>query len=168
MTKEQYERWSSPYRKMRSGARLLSAADKVITMFTFLSYPCLLAYLLAAGRGLDLFHSIFIPAVSFVAVSLFRKLFSAPRPYEILDIQPLILKETRGKSFPSRHVFSIFMVGMTFFYMNRQAGISICALGVLLAYLRVIGGVHFPKDVAAGALLGILCGMLYWLPPFCR
>ena len=33
-------------------------------------------------------------------------------------------------------------------------------LGVVLAVLRVIGGVHEPRDVIAGALAGILCGVL--------
>lgn len=104
-----------------------------------------------------------VPAVSFVLVSVFRKFYSAPRPYEILDIQPLIKKNTKGKSFPSRHVFSVFMIGMTYFYMYWPAGIAIGILGIALAYVRVVGGVHFPKDIAAGALIGILSGILYFI-----
>lgn len=168
MTKQQYERWSSPFRNMKAGARIISAVDHAITLFTFFAYPCLLAYLLLKSRMIDLFICTFLPAVSFFAVSLFRNIYSAPRPYEIMDIHPLIEKKTKGKSFPSRHVFSIFMIGMTFFYIARPAGILICALGILLSYLRVAGGVHFPKDVVAGALIGILCGMLYWLLPLLR
>ena len=30
--------------------------------------------------------------------------------------------------------------------------------GVLLAVVRVVGGVHFPRDVLCGAAIGILCG----------
>ena len=30
----------------------------------------------------------------------------------------------------------------------------------ILGVLRVIGGVHEPRDVIAGALAGILCGVL--------
>ena len=40
------------------------------------------------------------------------------------------------------------------------------ALGVLIALIRVIGGVHFPRDVLSGAVLGAACGAVgFWLIP---
>lgn len=163
MTKEQYEKWSLPFRKWKSGAKFLFVLDKLITGMVFLAYPALLFFFVIRQRFADLFFCFMIPAVSFLLVSFFRKIYSAPRPYEVLDISPLLKKTTKGKSFPSRHVFSIFMIGMTFFYWNAWSGIVMGIFGILLAYIRVVGGVHFPKDVAAGALLGILCGLLYVL-----
>lgn len=163
MTKEQYEKWSAPYRKGKTCVKLLVGADRIMTVTVFISYPVLLLYLIFLGDFRKFFCCILIPAISFLLLSIFRKIYSAPRPYEILDISPLIYKETKGKSFPSRHVFSIFMIGMTFFYIVKPIGIMIFILGVAMAYVRVIGGVHFPKDVAVGALVGILCGMLYYI-----
>lgn len=164
MTKEQYEKWSAPYRRGRSGVKFLVRADKVMTAAVFMAYPVLLFYLLYFGKFKQLWYCILIPAVSFIMVSLFRRIYSAPRPYEVLDISPLIPKDTKGKSFPSRHVFSIFIIGMTFFYVMKPVGILIGILGIGMAYVRVVGGVHFPKDVAAGAVIGILCGMFYFIP----
>ena len=161
MTKEQYERWSAPFRKNAIRIKILKEIDNWITRAVFLAYPALLAYLFLQGNLRQLCFSIGIPGGSFLAVSLFRSIYSAPRPYEVLDICPLIKKTTKGKSFPSRHVFSIFIIGMIFLDWNMWAGIILLILGVLLAYIRVVGGVHFPKDVAAGALLGILCGLFY-------
>lgn len=161
MTKEQYEKWSFPFRTCKSGAKLLYTFDKTITGMVFLAYPALLVSFVFSQRYSDFFFCSLIPAVSFLAVSYFRKIYSAPRPYEALDIYPLLNKTTKGKSFPSRHVFSIFMIAMTFFYWNMWSGIVIGIFGILLAYIRVVGGVHFPKDVAAGALFGILCGLFY-------
>ena len=34
------------------------------------------------------------------------------------------------------------------------------AAGVLLAFIRVVSGVHFPRDVVVGALLGMLAGFV--------
>ncbi len=161
MTKEQYERWSAPFRKTKWGVKILTGIDRTITMLIFFSYPALLVYLFFSGFFHKMFFCIAIPAVLFLIVSLFRKLYSAPRPYEILDIQPLIKKETKGKSFPSRHVFSVFIIGMTYFFVYKPAGIVIGMAGVVLAYVRVAAGVHFPKDTVAGALCGILGGLLY-------
>ena len=32
--------------------------------------------------------------------------------------------------------------------------------GIILAIVRVLGGVHFPRDVVVGAMIGILFGMI--------
>ena len=64
------------------------------------------------------------------------------------------------RALPSRHVFSVFIIAATIFYVHPSAGILLGLLGVVLAVLRVIGGVHEPRDVIAGALAGILCGVL--------
>ena len=36
-------------------------------------------------------------------------------------------------------------------------------VGVLVALIRVIGGVHYPSDVLAGAIIGILAGLILYL-----
>ncbi len=133
---------------------------KGITLFTIAGYGLLLLWLLLEGRWRTLYESILVPGVSFAAVSVFRSLYPARRPYEELSIQPLLMKETKGKSFPSRHVFSISMIGMTFVRVNFHLAMLFFVLAVLLAALRVLGGVHYVRDVAAGAAMGILCGWL--------
>lgn len=162
MTKEQYERWSAPFRRENRRVKYLKIADKLITGAVFVSYPALLLYLLLQENDRQFWFCFFVPACSFLLMSFFRSIYSAQRPYEVLDITPLIPKDTKGKSFPSRHVFSAFMIGMTFLFVIKPFGILILAAGTVMAYIRVVGGVHFPKDTAAGALLGILCGMLYF------
>ena len=42
MTKEQYERWSAPFRKEQGRVKFLKTADKLITGTVFVSYPVLL------------------------------------------------------------------------------------------------------------------------------
>ena len=70
------------------------------------------------------------------------------------------MKETKGKSFPSRHVFSIAMIAMTFLRVSLPLAVLFFVLTALLAALRVLGGVHYVRDVAAGAAMGVLCGLL--------
>ena len=40
------------------------------------------------------------------------------------------------------------------------AGILLFILGMLIAFIRVIAGVHFPKDVLWGMIFGITAGAL--------
>ena len=76
-------------------------------------------------------------------------------------------KDTSGKSFPSRHVFSVFVIAVTVFVKNPVAGCMLAVTGILIAVIRVIGGVHTVLDVAAGAAVGIVSGVLgYYLLPY--
>ena len=139
--------------------KILNMLNKILTGSVYLAYPALLAFL-ALNHDLRFFRVLITAGVSFVLVSLFRNFFNAPRPYESLDIVPLISKDTKGKSFPSRHVFSIFVIAMCFCYISLPIGIILLIAGVFLAVIRVLSGVHFPSDVIAGALIGILAGVI--------
>ncbi len=156
--------------KNNSGLVLvLKVLDKAITYITVLLYLGLLIYsvfLIPSQGGTLLYRSILIPGVSFIFISQFRKKLSAPRPYEVYGFTPALEKDTVGKSFPSRHVFSIFMVACTYFQVSIPIGIIIMIMGLGLAVIRVVGGVHFIKDVVAGAIMAVLIGIIcFWF--FC-
>ena len=74
--------------------------------------------------------------------------------------EPIIKRKGTGKSFPSRHTFSIFVIAVTVFYFWPVAGIITGIAGAVLATVRVLGGVHFVRDVIAGAAIGIGCGLI--------
>lgn len=143
--------------------RVLNYLDKAITYITVFLYIGLLCYEFfycdILGATL-LYRSILIPAVSFIVVSLFRKFISSPRPYEVYDFTPALKKDTVGCSFPSRHVFSIFMIAMTYFQLSIIMGIIVVIMGIFLAIIRVVGGAHFIKDVIAGMLIAVISGLL--------
>ena len=165
MTKETYLKMTESFRGNPKRQKAIILIDSILTKIAYIAYPVLLAALyLQKDTGLA--RAVLVPGISFVVISVFRYLYCAPRPYEVFDLPPVIPKDTRGKSFPSRHVFSIFIIGMTFFWKMPLAGVLIGAAGIFMAVVRVLGGVHFPKDVIAGAAMGILAGLVgfYWIP----
>ncbi len=123
-------------------------------------HPVFGLHLGRSGDYAPFWRMLLIPAVSFLAVSLFRSLLSAPRPYEVYDFVPLLDKDTKGKSFPSRHVFSNFVIAMAVLSVSAAGGVFLMVCGACLAVLRVATGVHFPKDVVAGAVLAVLIGYM--------
>ena len=133
--------------------------NKALTGTCYVLYP-LLIILLALERDPFLLRAVLVPGLSFAGLTLLRRAFNMPRPYEVLDIDPLIKKDTCGKSFPSRHTFSCFIIAFTWLECCLPVGALLLATGVLLAVTRVLGGVHFPRDVIAAALLAAACAFV--------
>ena len=92
--------------------------------------------------------------IPFVLLSAARHLLDLPRPYEVWDLEPLTERESADRSFPSHHVFSIFVIGTAELFLTPWLGAVLLPLGAVLAVTRVVSGLHFPRDVIAGAALG--------------
>lgn len=56
--------------------------------------------------------------------------------------------------------FSMFVIAVTVYNFYKVPGLVIGAAGIVMAVVRVVGGVHFPKDVIAGAIIGIVSGVI--------
>ena len=163
MTKEKFMKYTGPFRGNEKWTRGLHILNRILTAMGYVSYPFLLIYLIWT-KDVRFFQALLVPGISFMAVTFFRAKLNAPRPYEVYEEAPLIPKETRGHSFPSRHVFSIFIIAMTFLMLSPWTwfGIVLLAAGVFLAVVRVLTGVHFPRDVIAGALFAVVVALVFY------
>ena len=163
MTKEQYLKITEPLRQDSEKAKKIKSINRILTGLVFCVYPLYLIVLFFE-RDVWLWRALLVPAVSFAVLTIVRKIINAPRPYEKFGVPPVIPKDTKGKSFPSRHVFSVFMIAVTVFYSHPEVGVLLGIIGIGLGITRVCAGVHEPRDVIAGAISGILCGIVgYYL-----
>ena len=101
-----------------------------------------------------------VVALGIAAVSAYRSCLNAPRPYERCAISPLIVRDGAGESFPSRHAFSAFAIAASWFAASVPVAVVLLVAAGALAVCRVLGGVHFPRDVVAGAFIGSATGAL--------
>jgi undecaprenyl-diphosphatase len=65
----------------------------------------------------------------------------------------------RGKSFPSSHAANCFALATVISVFYRRRGWIAFLPAVLVAFSRMYVGVHWPVDVLAGCVIGILCGL---------
>lgn len=138
-----------------------------------------LPYLLVLGFILFLIFSkrdkiIKINIFIFVTISVFlarvalteiiRYFYYVPRPFVNNDIYQLISHEANG-SFPSGHAAFFFALATAIILVTRwrTQGIVFSLGAILIIISRVIAGLHWPLDILAGALIGILSPLIIYL-----
>lgn len=131
-------------------------SNKILTLINFVFYPVFLA-VAWYFRAEKLLWYVLFPVISFVALSIFRYIYNAPRPYERFSFAPIGRDNPKaGKSFPSRHVFSAFIIGFMIFDFYMPIGVVFLVFAFLLGVIRVVSGIHFVKDVISGATVALL------------
>ncbi len=144
--------------------RLLRAFNRFMTVAMPIVYLTLLVITyLQEGLGKQVLMYVFVPASGFVILSLLRKKLNAPRPYEVWEIVPLLDRDSPGQSMPSRHVFSATIISMACLHASLTVGFILLILSVFLGLVRVLGGVHYPKDVLIGYACGLVWGVIFFL-----
>jgi undecaprenyl-diphosphatase len=103
----------------------------------------------------------------FISASVIKPLVQRTRPCNDLRLSAylhLIVPRSTGYSFPSSHATNHFAMGTFSAITLNKAVRNIWSVpllwGLLVSYAQVYVGVHFPFDVLAGALLGIIIGSL--------
>ena len=143
---------------------LLRTFNRFMTVVVPIVYLTLLTTIyFREGFGKQVLMYVFIPASGFVILSLLRKKINTPRPYEEWGIKPLLDRDSPGQSMPSRHVFSATIISMACFHASLSVGVILLVLSAFLGLVRVLGGVHYPKDVVVGYMCALVWGVLFFL-----
>ena len=154
---EWYDRVASNIENKPFLLTLLRTFNRFMTVVMPIVYLTLLVITyLQEGLGKQVLMYVFVPASGFVILSLFRKKINAPRPYEVWEIVPLLDRDSPGQSMPSRHVFSATIISMACLHASLTMGMICLTLSAFLGLVRVLGGVHYPKDVVVGYTCGLV------------
>jgi len=101
-----------------------------------------------------------VSASDFISSHILKGFFVIPRPCIALPDVHLLMGCSHSGSFPSSHaVNSSAIAAVIGFYDRRFAYISVTS-AALVALSRVYVGVHYPFDVAFGALMGFAIGWM--------
>ena len=90
-----------------------------------------------------------------------KPLIARTRPFDANNLKDILLiKAPKDYSFPSGHTMASFAAATVLIYMNRKVGIVAMVLAVLIAFSRLYLYVHYPSDVFAGMIFGILSAII--------
>lgn len=102
--------------------------------------------------ALCLNYLITLPLKEFIPFSI--------RPFWIDGLPISTLTTPSNSSFPSDHTaFAVALSVVTFIY-NRKMGLVYFFLAALIAVSRILANVHYPIDIAGGAILGIFTALI--------
>ena len=141
---------------------ILRHTDRLIVLFISVAFVTYLSFYFFFHSPIETVLYMIVSGVPLIAVTLLRRFINLPRPYEVYDFSSLGIEppsHKSGRSFPSRHVFSAFLIGVLMLELMIPLGIVILLLSLLISAARILLGHHFVRDVAVGAALGIVMGV---------
>lgn len=115
------------------------------------------------GRLFALVLLVTVITANHVNSDILKDIFDRIRPCKILDNVRLLVNCGSGKSFPSSHAVNNFAAAFVITHYYKQYKWVAYSVASLIAYSRVYVGVHFPIDIIAGAVIGVLIAYLFTL-----
>jgi undecaprenyl-diphosphatase len=112
------------------------------------------------------FVALAVILASGIITPVIRAVHQRPRPFELLNFTPLIGHETVS-SIPSGHATFFFAIAFAFYFAGwRRRGAYFAAAAMVMGIARVVGGAHWPLDIVAGILVGLISAFVVkWLLP---
>ena len=94
-----------------------------------------------------------------IIVNFIRWIWLRPRPFIENNVN-LLLEYPDKAAFPSGHAAFYFAISTVVFCKNKEAGVLFFAGTILICLARVFAGIHWPTDILAGTVVGVLSGWL--------
>jgi membrane-associated phospholipid phosphatase len=132
-----------------------------LTFFGDTLAACAIMVLFIRKRPDLIWSGILATLIATLIVNIIKAYFDMPRPSVVIDknLISIIGPSLSRHSFPSGHTVTIFALAgiLVFYFRTFFSCICVMLLALMVGISRIAVGVHWPEDVLAGAVIGILC-----------
>jgi len=91
------------------------------------------------------------------------------RPFMALEGVNLLFYQSTDSSLPSNAATVGFSLATAVWLRNRRMGLTLYIVGALFGFSRIYCGVHYPSDIIAGFVLGVLsAGLVFWASKYLK
>lgn len=94
-----------------------------------------------------------------LSVLIINQVWFRERPFAIYELTNLLYEPT-DSSFPANPPAIAFATATAIYMSNRRASVFLFVIAIVWSLARVSNGLHYPTDVAVGALIGIFIAVI--------
>ncbi|MBI2066104.1 phosphatase PAP2 family protein [Candidatus Woesebacteria bacterium] len=105
-------------------------------------------------------HALLAAGVAWGVAQVIKAVFPTTRPFELNGLIPLTLIPSSDGAFPSGHAAAAFALATTIWLHDKKVGSAFVIAALIVGAARVWGNVHYPIDILAGAVLGIVAAFV--------
>lgn len=145
--------------------------DKVMVISTYLGNGGMIWIIIAAllmitkkYRRIGFMALVALILSTILGEGILKHVFKRIRPSADIPAVNLLIANPLSYSFPSGHVTSSFAVAGVLAKYFKDYALELFSLASLIAFSRLYLYVHYPTDVLAGIILGLVCsGIINYL-----
>jgi undecaprenyl-diphosphatase len=110
-------------------------------------------------KWIEIVSAFFSGVLAWIVAEVLKILLHTPRPFIAFQNVVGLFPET-GFAFPSQHSTFFMALAVSIFFINKKIGYIFIIFAIFIGCARIIAGVHFPIDVLAGFILGIIISII--------
>ncbi len=161
---QQFDVWVFMYFNMhgKRGPRLDALMLGVTQLGNFVFAMIVAALLYVSGNHIVAYELILGTMILGLVVQLMKTMIRRTRPYIKLENIRIVGSRASGQSFPSGHTSQAFFIATvltSFLPQSLYIGILFYLIALIVGITRIYVGMHYPRDVIGGAMLGTLMGL---------